>query len=141
MEQLIRKVEGVKSVKDNLILNLKRLRNARGLTQAKMAERVDLSVRGYQKYEQGESWPDAEMMEKLSSALGVSVLGLLGGVDHLKDRSKVFPDVGAGRELLAKFESLKPQRKALVAMLIYDDESYLFDQPELARAASALLKD
>ncbi len=50
------------------------------------------------------------------------------------------PNLSSQIELLVRLDSLSSDRKALVWMLIFDDVSYLADNPDLARVASLLLK-
>lgn len=57
---------------------LKKLREEKGLTQARLSELAGISSRMIQKYECGTSRPRFDAAEKLASALGVSVSGLLG---------------------------------------------------------------
>lgn len=54
------------------ISNLKRLRNARGLTQAELAEKVEISLSGYAQIEYGTSWPTPKTMGALAEKLGVT---------------------------------------------------------------------
>lgn len=56
--------------------NLKRLRKAANLTQAELAEAIDMSVRGYQKYEQGESSPGPAKAQAIAQVLGCTVADL-----------------------------------------------------------------
>jgi transcriptional regulator with XRE-family HTH domain len=56
--------------------NLKRRRKNADLTQAELAEIVDISVRGYQKYEQGISTPSPEKLSSLARALKCEVSDL-----------------------------------------------------------------
>lgn len=58
------------------VKNLKRLRREKGFTQAELAEIIDMSVRGYQKYEQGESWPGPAKLRAIAEALSCSVSDL-----------------------------------------------------------------
>lgn len=60
----------MKKTNETFISNLRRLRKAKFRSQAEFAEAVGLSLRGYQKYEQGESSPTAETLERFSRALG-----------------------------------------------------------------------
>jgi len=53
---------------------------------------------------------------------------------------KVSPSLSTAVKFLALFESLSLERKALVSMLVYDDESYLDQIPDDARHLVALLK-
>ena len=58
------------------------LRKKAGHTQASMAEALDFSVRGYQKYEQGESFPSPETITRIADLLNVSVSDLYGSTIH-----------------------------------------------------------
>lgn len=59
---------------------LRRLRDARGLTQAELAEAVGMAVEAYGRLERGASLPRAETLVLLSEALQSSTDELLGRV-------------------------------------------------------------
>ena len=54
-------------------------RKAKGLTQAKLAEQLDITDRAVSKWETGKSLPDASLMLPLCDILGISVNELLSG--------------------------------------------------------------
>ena len=58
--------------------NVRQYRRVKGLTQAQLAEAVDLSVEMVGKIEQGTSSPSFEKMQKLCNALDVPVAVLFG---------------------------------------------------------------
>lgn len=58
---------------------IRQLREARKLTQAKLAEKIDVSSKTISKWETGKGLPDISLLEPLSAALGVSVMELLSG--------------------------------------------------------------
>lgn len=58
---------------------IKRLREDRGLTQAELAGKLDVSSKTVSKWETGKGLPDISLLEPLSVALGVSVLELMAG--------------------------------------------------------------
>lgn len=58
---------------------IKRLREARGLTQAKLAASLDVSSKTISKWETAKGFPDISLLEPLAAALGVSVTELLSG--------------------------------------------------------------
>ncbi len=65
----------------------KRLREARmkrGYTQQNIADRVLVSIRTYQKYEQGVRYPSYEVLIELANELQLSIDWLLGRDDYLK---------------------------------------------------------
>lgn len=58
--------------------NVRRIRFQAGLTQAKLAERVDVELRTVQKFEAGEINPPLTTLLRLQAALGCSWEDLLG---------------------------------------------------------------
>lgn len=58
---------------------IKSLREARGLTQAELAGKIDVSSKTVSKWETGKGLPDISLLEPLSAALGVSVMELMSG--------------------------------------------------------------
>ena len=54
-------------------------RKERGLTQAKLAERLGITDRAVSKWENGKSLPDASLMLELCDLLGINVNELLSG--------------------------------------------------------------
>ena len=58
---------------------IRRLREARGLTQAQLAERIEVSGKAVSKWETGRGLPDISLLSPLASALGVSLLELMQG--------------------------------------------------------------
>ena len=58
---------------------IKGLREARGLTQAEVAGKIDVSSKTVSKWETGKGLPDISLLEPLSAALGVSVMELMSG--------------------------------------------------------------
>ena len=60
---------------------IKRLREARGMTQGELAGRLDVSAKAVSRWECARGYPDITLLEPLASALGVSVAELLAGSD------------------------------------------------------------
>ena len=58
---------------------IKRLREARKLTQAQLAEKVGVSDKAVSKWETGKGLPDISLVEPLAKSLGVSVPELMNG--------------------------------------------------------------
>ena len=58
---------------------IKRLREAKGLTQAELAEQIGVSGKAVSKWETSKGLPDISLIEPLSNALGVSVIELMSG--------------------------------------------------------------
>ena len=66
---------------DNYITGaaIRRLREAKGLTQALLAEQLGISSKAVSKWETAKGLPDITLIEPLSKALGVSVAELMSG--------------------------------------------------------------
>ena len=58
---------------------IKRLREAKGLTQSELAEKIGVSGKAVSKWETAKGLPDISLIEPLSSVLGVSVMELISG--------------------------------------------------------------
>lgn len=54
-------------------MDLKAARKAAGLTQKQVADKTGVTERMYQRYEYGESIPDAYVVQMLAKALGTTV--------------------------------------------------------------------
>ena len=60
---------------------IKKLRESKKMTQEELAEKIFVSGKAVSKWETGSGFPDVSLLEPLSSALGISVIELLGGED------------------------------------------------------------
>lgn len=58
---------------------IRKLREARGITQLQLAEEIGVSSKAVSKWETAKGLPDISLIEPLSSALGVSVMELMSG--------------------------------------------------------------
>ncbi len=67
--------------------NLKYLRKERGLTQEKLAEKLNISRQAVAKWENGDSMPDSENLKEISNMFGVSIDQLL---DNNKGKNNTF---------------------------------------------------
>jgi transcriptional regulator with XRE-family HTH domain len=68
--------------------NLKRLREAAGLTQAAFADKMKASLRTVQNWEQGHREPGLDMLRPIARTLGVSVDELLADESAKKRKKK-----------------------------------------------------
>ena len=66
---------------DNYITGttVKRLREAKGITQSQLAEEIGVSSKAVSKWETAKGLPDISLIEPLAKALGVSVMELMSG--------------------------------------------------------------
>ena len=58
---------------------VKQLREAKHITQAKLAERIGVSSKTVSKWETGKGLPDISLLQPLAQALGISVIELMNG--------------------------------------------------------------
>ena len=58
---------------------IKRLREAKGITQSELADRIGVSSKAVSKWETAKGLPDISLIEPLAVALGVSVTELMSG--------------------------------------------------------------
>jgi len=60
---------------------IRRLRDAKKMTQEELAEKIHVSSKAVSKWETGAGFPDVSLLEPLAEALGISVIELLSGED------------------------------------------------------------
>ena len=66
---------------------IRKLREAKHLTQEELADKVCVSGKAISKWETGRGFPDIGLLEPLAKALGISVVELLSGVD-IRNRNR-----------------------------------------------------
>lgn len=69
--------EVMKTIKDSLSINIRKLRHSKDMTQSEMAEATGMSERNYQRVEKGDVEPGLDFLEKFSKVVGVSADALL----------------------------------------------------------------
>lgn len=65
---------------------IRQLREARGLTQADLAEKIGVSSKTVSKWETAKGLPDVSLLQPLAQALGISVIELMNG-EHIINRN------------------------------------------------------
>ena len=65
---------------------VKQLREARGLTQAELAEKIGVSSKTVSKWETAKGLPDISLLQPLAQALGISVIELMNG-EHITNKN------------------------------------------------------
>ena len=128
----------LETTKQIFIANLKRLRKNR-YTQEKLSEKIGLSLRGYQKYEQGESEPNFEMIGKIAAALGCDASELLKAenAEPYDQFGASIPDVIA---LLGAWEKA-PRSARAKAMRSLASQDQLQTTEELLQEAEAAARE
>ena len=66
---------------------IRRLREAKKLTQEELAEKIFVSSKAVSKWETGQGFPDISLLEPLAGALGISVIELLSG-EEIQNRNR-----------------------------------------------------
>ncbi len=73
--------------------NLRKARSSRGLTQAQVAESLDISVTAYQKIESGKTRILNPHFTKCASTLGVPLTELVNGFSPVKDAARTIEEM------------------------------------------------
>lgn len=60
---------------------LAEMRKGKKMTQARLAEKVNVTVSAVSKWERGQCFPDISLLEPLAEAMGISVIELMSGID------------------------------------------------------------
>ena len=106
-------------VKQQIGYKIKRLRQKRGITQSKLAEMTNISVRTLSGIELGENFMTAQTMENILKCLGVTVNELFIS-DHLKPTDDLLEEIEqslqAVRDDRDKIESIYKVVKAITAV-------------------------
>ena len=59
---------------------IRELREKHGLTQAELAEKLNVSDKAVSRWETGKGYPDITLLEPIASVFGISITELLSGV-------------------------------------------------------------
>lgn len=95
---------------------IKHIRNAKNISQAELAEKLDLPLDRLQKYENGYRKPRNKMIENIAKALGVSVLsivdpvvtdkiGAMYGLFELESKFGLSIDCDVGKKVSIHFDN------------------------------------
>jgi transcriptional regulator with XRE-family HTH domain len=76
------------NIRTVLAENMKAYRNSLGLTQAKLAERVDTSTHYIGMIETQKNFPSPEMLERIAVAFGIDTLDLFSSQKDLSETLK-----------------------------------------------------
>ena len=94
---------------------LKTLREARGLTQARLAEHIGVNPRAYNRWERGNFVPQLETLIKLADVLDVTLDELTGRAEVQSSPAVRNPKL---RELYGKMDALTDEdQQALVILM------------------------
>jgi transcriptional regulator with XRE-family HTH domain len=76
------------NIREILAKNMKAYRNALGLSQARLAEKVDTSAHYIGMIETKNNFPSPEMLERIAAALGIDTLDLFSNERTLSEAMK-----------------------------------------------------
>jgi transcriptional regulator with XRE-family HTH domain len=76
------------NIRDVLANNMKAYRGALGLSQAKLAEKVDTSTHYIGMIETKNNFPSPEMLERIAAALGIDTIDLFSVEKNLPETMK-----------------------------------------------------
>jgi transcriptional regulator with XRE-family HTH domain len=99
------------NIRDTLAKNMRAYRNALGLTQAKLAEKVDTSTHYIGMIETKNKFPSPEMLERIAIALGIDTIDLFSTDINLPETMKTYRKAALKdiRELMTGFIDEKLQ--------------------------------
>ena len=110
-------------------VNLRNYREAAGLTQQQVAERIGITKSTYCNYESGKREPDVAKIKKIAKALGVSADALL----ETGHGEKTVPFLSAGSMQLAKdYETLDAHGRAAVRVVMDEELNRMEELASLA---------
>jgi len=78
------------NIREILAKNMKAYRNALGLTQAKLAEKVDTSIHYIGMIETKNKFPSPEMLERIATALEIDTIDLFSTEINLPETLKTY---------------------------------------------------
>ena len=78
------------NIRDLLAKNMKAYRNALGLSQAKLAEKVDTSTHYIGMIETKNKFPSPEMLERIALALEIDTMDLFSTETNLPEKIKTY---------------------------------------------------
>ena len=94
------------------------LRKDKNLTQAELAEKLNITDRAVSKWERGKSMPDSSLMLDLCKILGISVNELLMGEKIKDDEIKRVSDMNLVKSLTIVEKSKKKMKNIVISFLI-----------------------
>jgi transcriptional regulator with XRE-family HTH domain len=124
---------------ETFIKNLIRRRKTLRLTQAQFAERIGMSIRGYQKYEQGETSPTPDVIEKFATKLDCFPIDLLSEDQASITSSPLLSSADLARAIQGLIDA-GPARQAFLLYMATGDEKFLDRLDEDARQVVANIR-
>lgn len=111
----------MQELKNIIAKNIQECRNACGLTQLELAEKLNYSDKAVSKWERGESLPDISVLKKMSEIFGVSLDYLTEEVHHSSVKamtSDFFNKVKNNRALITSISIVSVWLLSCIAFLV-----------------------
>jgi len=108
------KSQNMVDIKKKLGLRIFRLRDKAHMTQAKLAERANLSINVMRRIEKGDRGPSLEALEKIAEALGIDT------AEILNFKGKQLETLSEGQQERLKIWKLLKNKKPDQIKKIYD---------------------
>lgn len=96
---------------------IERKRKEQNLTQAQLAEKLDVSNKTVSKWENGKCMPDYGVIQPLCTELGVTVSELMDGEEQAQDSIRAYDDEQI-LDLIKRTQALESQRETLVGIIL-----------------------
>jgi transcriptional regulator with XRE-family HTH domain len=105
-----------KKTKTSIVIgnNIKNFRNIKGLTQKELGKKIGKALTTVQQYEYGEVTPPIETLEKITKALDVHIINLLGLEKEHKSIAKLTVDTKVNMTELEIAKAKLDQIKVLI---------------------------
>lgn len=124
-------------------------RDRAGFTMEGLAAKSGVAENTILAIEKGRGNPTVGTLDALAKTIGIPVVSLFeADLQPLKTAVKIkrglqpktVPSVEDTFQLLSHYRGLPPERKALVAMFVFDDPSYLVEFPDFVHALEVYLR-
>lgn len=97
---------------------IRRIREARGLTQDQLAELASLNRVTVAKYESGRVEPGAKSLAKIADALEISTDVLLGRTEEVQEVSEKTPQTVEARSVSAGMDKLPKEQREMILNMV-----------------------
>ncbi len=113
--------------------NLKKYRNLANISQAKIAEQLNISQQGYANYESGKASPDPERLAKIAEILNCSMEDLTGNnkAKQKKLQSEIFTE--QEKQIIIAYRH-KPEMQEAVNKLLGIEDPYIMTVYKIAES-------
>lgn len=103
-----------------MVVNLKKLRNKKGISQQALADAIGVSQQSVNKYENHKIEPDIETLIKIADYFSTSIDYLVGHteIDHIIEKVEQFELNKTEAELMNNYRKLSVKQKDSISLII-----------------------